>query len=408
MNPGRIKEVIAVNTRLCIVEILSNKTRTFITSLGIFLGVGALLTNLSFIRGMDNDLKHNMEIIGGINIVKIRAVRPESAEERMKFQQSGGLTVEEVRELAQQFPYIQSVLPHIDMRWRPTYAKGNREWGPVHAVSLDYADTYNYTVSSGRWFSSEDVLQKRLVCVVGNEYAGRMFGEGVDPVGETVRLEKLPFEIIGMFTTKGPFDRRGREILIPYAVYTHRFAGHRRTREEVGIRLAGSDYVDRAERDLRRGLLALHRGVEDFEIEINRDKMKEMETARMGISILLWSIAGITLLVGGISIMNIMFATIGDRIREIGIRKALGAHRFDIFTQFIIEAVFGCVVGGVPGMMAGTLTTLAPEGVFPYIPMLSAGDYVLAFGFTVMVGFFSGLFPALKAAGMQPVEALRY
>ncbi|MBD3345503.1 MAG: FtsX-like permease family protein [Chitinivibrionales bacterium] len=408
MKPGRFKEMVAVNSKLCLVEILSNRTRTFITTLGIFLGVGALLTNLSFIRGMDRDLKHNMEIIGGINIIKIRSVRPETKEERMTFQQSEGLTVEEVEKLAEKFPYIRSVLPQIDMRWRPTYVKGTKEWAPVHAVGLDYADTYNYTISSGRWFTRDDELQQKLVCVVGEEYAKRMFGEGGNPVGKSIQLERLPFEIVGMFSTKGLFDRRGREILIPYAVYTRRFSGRRRTREEVGIRLTGSEHIDKAKKELRRNLIAMHRGVEDFELEINRDKMKEMETARMGIAVLLWSIAGITLLVGGVSIMNIMFATIGNRIREIGIRKALGAQPFDIFTQFIIEAIFGCFVGGIPGMIVGTLTTLAPEGFFPYVPILTTGDYLLAFGFTVAIGFLSGLFPALKAAKMQPVEALQY
>jgi putative ABC transport system permease protein len=133
-----------------------------------------------------------------------------------------------------------------------------------------------------------------------------------------------------------------------------------------------------------------------------------MRNARKGFTVLLWCIAAITLLVGGISIMNIMFATIGERIREIGTRKALGARASDVFVQFIFEAILVCLAGGLPGMLMGTAITLAPEGLFPYEPELRAAASVFPMGFTVAAGVISGMFPALHAAGMEPVEALAY
>ncbi|MBD3316562.1 MAG: FtsX-like permease family protein, partial [Chitinivibrionales bacterium] len=176
----------------------------------------------------------------------------------------------------------------------------------------------------------------------------------------------------------------------------------------VAVLLESVDYVDRAKRDLHTAVKIDHRGVEDFKIDASYDKIKEMEAASRGMKVILWSIAAISLIVGGVSIANIMFATIGDRIREIGVRKALGARSHDLFVQFMIESVLVCLVGGAPGMLLGGLVTLAPKETFPIVPALTIGDYAAALGFTVAAGLSSGLFPALRAATMQPVEALRY
>jgi putative ABC transport system permease protein len=152
----------------------------------------------------------------------------------------------------------------------------------------------------------------------------------------------------------------------------------------------------------------LHRGVVDFSVETNVEKLKDMEATNAGIQVVLAAIALISLCVGSISIMNTMFGTIGDRIREIGLRKALGARRRDLFTQFLIEAVLLSAVGGVPGILLGAAFTLFPAGTFPFEPALTALDYTITILFIVVAGLSSGVFPALKAANMEPVDALRY
>jgi ABC-type antimicrobial peptide transport system permease subunit len=166
--------------------------------------------------------------------------------------------------------------------------------------------------------------------------------------------------------------------------------------------------IEQAKKEITNQMRILHRGVEDFELEVNQDKINEMKNASLGMKILLSAIAVISLVAGGVSIMNIMFATIEDRIREIGVRKALGARKADIFMQFIIEAVLISFVGGFLGMFLGSVITFLPESVFPIKPFLNLSDYLIALGFTLLAGVASGLFPALKAAKMQPVEALRY
>jgi putative ABC transport system permease protein len=213
---------------------------------------------------------------------------------------------------------------------------------------------------------------------------------------------------VGVLDTEGMHGRRTMECLFPYSLYTTKVAHPNHEVEEVALLLESVAYVDRAKRELYRAIKTEHRGVEDFEIDAGYDKIKEMEIASRGMKVILWSIAAISLLVGGVSIANIMFATIGDRIREIGIRKALGAKSHDLFVQFVIEAVLVCLVGGGPGMLLGGAVTFIPEGTFPFEPALTVADYAAALTFTIAAGLFSGLFPALRAARMQPVEALRY
>lgn len=408
MKSTRLKTIFLVNLKLCILEIYTNRTRTIITTLGIFLGVAALLANLAFVRGMDDDLKENMERIGGLNIITVRTVEPVTREEKLKFQFSPGLSVAEAEDLVRDVPYLKAVLQSKDLSWNRMTAKGKRSWGKLIAISREYLDAYNYSVSRGRDFTEEDIMKRRPVCIIGKRLSKRLFGEGVNPIGETLLIRNIPLTVIGIIHTENVRNERASECLFPFSVYAQRFSNAGRHLSEISLLLTDSDYVKQAQRELTHKYLAKHRGVKDFEIEASIDKLKEMEMAAKGMKIILWSIAAISLIVGGISIMNIMFATIGDRIREIGIRKALGAQRHDIFTQFMIEAILVCFVGGIPGMILGALVTVVPPGFFPYIPRLAVLDYSIAFGFTVFAGIFSGLFPALRAANMQPVEALHY
>jgi len=408
MKVTRLKTVILVNLKLCFLEIYTNRTRSVITILGIFLGVAALLANLAFVRGMDDDLKENMVRVGGLDILTVRAVEPVTRDEQMKFQYSPGLSLSEANDLVKEVPYLKAVLQYKNLSWNRMTARGKRTWGKFIAVDREYLNAFNYRVEQGRDFTGEDIKKRRYVCIIGKRLSKRLFGEGVNPVGNNLLIRNIPLTIIGIIHTENVRNERASECLFPFSVYVQRFSNAKRNLGEVSLLLTDSKFVRQAQQELPHKYLAKHRGAKDFEIEASMDKLKEMETAAKGMKIILWSIAAISLIVGGISIMNIMFATIGDRIREIGIRKALGAQRHDIFTQFMIEAILICFVGGIPGVILGALVTAVPPGFFPYIPRLTVFDYSIAFGFTLGAGIFSGLFPALRAANMQPVEALRY
>lgn len=396
-----------VNLRLCLLELWSNKTRSFITSFGIFLGVASLLVNISFIKAMDKNLKESMQDIGGINILTIRNKKAETETEVLDFRRSSGLTFADAESLAASVPGIKSILPQVEIHGSAS-ANGKRVRSRVNAIGPENIRVYNFTVEEGRIFTPEDHYQALPVCLIGKRVAERIFGKNGDPIGKQIQFNSIQLTVIGLIYTDDPFSWRARQILFPYSLYEKRFQTSKQTFDELAFEIDNIDNIDKTINQIHFKLLSLHRGVEDFDIEGNEAKLEEMRTASMGMRILLISIAIITLAVGGISIMNIMFATIGDRIREIGIRKALGAKPIDIFIQFAIESVMLCFVGGIPGMVLGGTVTLFPEGFFPFNPILSPMDYAIAAFFTFFAGLISGLFPSLHAAKMQPVDALRY
>lgn len=408
MNAKRLVTVLFTNIKLCFLEILTNKARTFITSLGIFLGVTSLLVNLAFVRAMDENIRKNMERIGGLNLLTLKTVEPVTVEEKVFFQRSPGLTIKDGEVLVCENENITGIIKEKDLRWQYITLEGNHGGGHLKAVDTNYINIYNYRIGKGRSFTRFDFEGRKPVCIIGPRLVERLWEKSGDPIGKNLTVKSLTFEIVGILDSEGMRSRRDMECLIPYSVYEKKIGGKGGKVDELALILSKIDNITQIEEYIEDRIQTLHRGVKDVETETNADKIKEMKSASAGIQILLWAIAGISLLVGGISIMNIMFATIGDRIREIGIRKALGAKKLDIFIQFIIEAILVCSVGGSPGIITGTLITLVPPGTFPFNPQLTISDYSLAFGFTVLSGFISGFVPALKAAQMQPIEALRY
>ncbi len=407
MNGIRLLTIFLINFRLCILEISSAAARTSITTLGLFLGVAALLINLAFVRGMDDDLQRNMEQIGGLNILTVRQVDPKTPQERREFQRSPGLSFASAETAAEGLPYVQSVIRSRELGWQRFTGLGNHAGGLLIAANPSYFPVFNYKIDGGRFLTDSDCRNRSDVCIIGSRLAQRLF-PGTDPLGKRITVRSLSLTVVGIILSEGMGSHRDSECCIPFSIYASRFDNADRNLESVSIVLAGSGNVEQARAELFKRFSALHRGANDFDIETSADKIREMRATSMAMKLILWCIALISLLVGGISIMNIMFATIGDRIREIGIRKALGAHRYDIFIQFMLEAILICFFGGIPGMAIGAAVVLMPSGLFPYIPRLTVFDFTLAFGFTLTAGILSGLFPAMRAAGMQPVEALRY
>lgn len=408
MKKARVFEILRTNFILCIHELLSNKTRSFITSFGILLGVASLLTIISFVRAMDNDLKKNISELGGVNILSVAIQQPKTKQEKFLFARSTGNTLSQMRQIAESIPNIKTLLPQKKLGWFPVIFGGKRVFGNLTAVSEAHCEAYNYKIHSGRIFNSEDFSKKAPVCIVGSQIANGLFGQNIYVQGKRLIIRNIPFTIIGTINTDTKYDERAYEVLFPYSFYESQFSGKFEKIAEIALKVGNTENILSVKHDLNNALLSAHRGVKDFHISANQDKIKEMKSASTGMNILLFSIAIISLLVAGISIMNIMFATIGDRIKEIGIRKALGAHNADVFTQFLIESILLCSVGGLLGIFIGTATTFFPKETFPFYPVLISTDYFLAIMFIMIVGIMSGLFPALRAAKMQPVEALRY
>jgi putative ABC transport system permease protein len=404
----RLVNQISVSFKLCLIEIWSNKLRTVITSFGIFLGVTSYLVNVAFIRGIDLDIKTNLEQIGGLNIITIKKKKASTDDEKIQFNNSNGLKLSDIEEIATSLPYIKSTLPIIDIPWEMAKAEGKNTYAKPFAVSQSYLNAYNYEVQEGCQFTNTDYTKILSVCLIGIRIVKELFPNELSAVGKTITLLNHTFTIVGIIKTDDQFSYKAIQFIFPYSLYTSRFGVKDGTMEEIAVELKKSDFAEKARIDFTRLLKQKHRGIEDFEVESNGAKIQEMRAASTGIKVLLTSISVITLLIGGISIMNIMFAALGDRIREIGVRKALGARRSDIFMQFIIEAIMVSFVGGLPGLFIGGCVVFFPPGVFPYTPTLSFVDYGLAVVFTLVSGLISGMSPAIRASAMQPVEALRY
>lgn len=403
---SRFAETILLNFRLCLLEISTSAGRTIITTFGLFLGVVSLLVNLAFVRGMDNDLSAGMQQIGGLNIITIQHIKPQSIVARQLSQRSPGLSFSSVEKAVEGIPYVKAIIRSESLRWQSVAGQGKSMEGFIIAVDPTYFNTFNYKVKRGRFLNNEDLQKKSQVCIIGNRLAKKLF-PGTDPIGNRITIRSVTFTIVGIVGSGSIRSRRDSECCIPYSVFTSKFQKADHNLKSVSVVLTSSDFYKQAKVELSNRLTKQHRGVIDFEVITNDEKIKDMRAASTAMKLIFFTIALISSLVGGISIMNIMFATIGERVREIGIRKALGARKKDILIQFIIEAIIVSIVGGIPGIMLGASILLIPPGIFPYVPQLTQCDFLMSFGFTLAAGLLSGLFPALRAANMQPIDALR-
>ena len=397
-----------MNFRLCFLEVKSHKTRSFISSFGVFLGVATLLLMFSFLRGIRKDVNQYLDRMGGLSVIKVEKQDASTREEKLIFRRSPGLKLSQFQTIAARFPEIDKLLPEASTGRTEFKANGQSSGGRGVAVSLYHMATFDYQIATGRAFSQSDFSNQAKVCIIGNRLAGQLFPRGENPLGKRLTFGTLTLEIIGTLYTENRFDRRSRECLFPFPLYISNIGGSDPDISLLKMKLKPDVPPTEFAKTLHAELIAMHRGVEDFEVVLSEDKMEEQQETDQALVILLWAVAILSLVLGGISITNIMFASLGDRIREIGLHKALGATRLDLFLQFIIESILLCVVGGLPGMALGSLPAALPEGLLPIKLALSIQDYFFSVGCVVFIGFFSGIFPALKAAKMPPIEALQY
>ncbi len=398
--------LIVMNMKLCVLEIFSNLRRTIITSFGIFLGMASLLVLISFMRGMQKMVDDELVRMGGLNIVKVKTIAAQDAEERALFQRSPGLRLDQFMQLKNEIGNIDKLLLESDTGVRVS-AMGRETRSRITALTPDHFPIYDYKISSGRIISQEDMNRAALVCVIGQRVADQLF-RGVNPLGSSLNFMGKSFIVVGIIKTETAWDRRARSILYPYSVYKKYFASGTGEIKDLSFSIKDVSKLTSITDSIKERLTMLHRGVEDFEVVLNETRIEEQKKTSFALNALLTVLAILSLLIGGIGIMNIMFATIGDRIREIGLRKALGARKSDLFTQFLLEAIIVTSFGAIPGIVLGSVPALFLGPYLPIEPMISSNDYLLSLFFTIVTGILSGLFPAIKAASMNPVEALTH
>ncbi len=387
-----------------------NRTRSLLTTLGIIIGVGAVIMTIS--AGEGATLQVQDQISGlGTNLLMINT----------KTEHRAGMNVRMGRPIDEKdFDLLQKNSVWLT-KLSPMVASGAQAIGPngnksttVYGVSQEYFDILSRDISSGDAFTEEDVKAARKVCVIGETIRNELFA-GLDPIGRKIRIDKVPFTVVGLLKEegKGAMGQDQDDMLIaPYTTIQNRLYGHRRGYNMIMASAMSEDHIVDAEIEATELLRESHRIIsgeaDDFEIT-TQIELQEITGNVTGIlTIILGAIASISLIVGGIGIMNIMLVSVTERTREIGTRLSIGARESDILTQFLIEAIVLSLAGGVLGVLLGILGNQIIYRITDFYIPTAVYSVLIGFGFSALVGVAFGYFPARKAAKLNPIDALRY
>ncbi len=388
-----------------------NVMRSVLTAFGIVIGVAAVITTVSIGHGARAEVEEQVTRLGR-NVVLVFPGSRSLGGVSVGGGAANTLTVEDARAIREEIPEIIAASPEVRSQRQVAY--GNRNWFTrIYGQSADYLQIRQWPLESGRMYDDEDVARARKVAVVGQTIVDELF-EGADPIGEIIRVRGMPLEIIGILETKGMSLMGSVQddiILVPYTT-AFRYISGRTHAMVINCQVYRSDLMPVAQQKITDLLRERHRlgpdQADDFTVQTQEEVARTAtETSRI-MTFLLGSIAGISLLVGGIGIMNIMLVSVTERTREIGIRIAIGARNRDILRQFLLEATMLSCLGGVMGIVLGMgfSNVLAYYADWPVYLSYHAVGY--AFLFSAAVGIFFGFYPARKAARLDPIEALRY
>jgi putative ABC transport system permease protein len=391
-------------------SIRANPLRAILTMLGIIIGVAAVITMLALGTGAQRAIDQQISALGA----RLLVVYPGQYHWRgVASDQGADLTTDDARALARDAPLLSDVVPEVQQSLQVEYGSRNANLSVLGTTS-NFAAVRDYSVGFGRMFTRGDAEARRRYAVLGASVPGMLGATGAALVGQTLLVRGIPFEIVGIFNEKGSegsWFNPDEQLLIPLPTAQYRVFGTKRLRS-ISVQVAEGVPLEQGMVDVERVLRREHRirpgGENDFRIRDRRAILATQQQASQIFTYLLASIAGVSLLVGGIGIMNIMLVSVTERTREIGIRKALGATRGNILTQFLVEALVLCLVGGVLGIGVGAAGAVVLARVAEWNTFVSAGAVALAFCFSAAVGILFGLWPARRAARLNPVDALRY
>jgi len=390
-------------------SLLSNKTRSFLSILGILIGVAAVIAMLALGTGAREDIKKQLASLGS----NLLSVRPEWHRPGGVALEAGSitrLTIEDAEEI-KKIPYVRRVNPAVSGRGQVVY--GNKNWNTrITGVTPEYPFIAASQAQEGRFFSDAEMITRTRVALLGKTVIRELF-ENENPIGESVKINRINFRVIGTLPEKGATGWRDRddEIILPLNTAMYRLLGKEYV-DYIDVQVENEKEMGRVQEEVKKLIMRRHNIPPAKEDTIEVRNMAEIQeavssTART-FAWLLGSIAFISLLVGGIGIMNIMLVSVTERTREIGLRKAIGANNQDILSQFIIEAIAICLVGGILGILFGAGTSFGLAKFAGWSTKVSVAAVLLAFLFSGGIGLFFGLWPARKASLLHPIEALRY
>jgi putative ABC transport system permease protein len=395
-------------------SLAANKLRSGLTILGIVIGVGAVIAMIAIGRGAENTITGSIQGIG-TNLVFVFRGGSEDVRNPQH------ITLGDASAIADPFlaPSVSGVAPILQGSAKVAFA-GESSVTQVSGITPDYSAVRNYNVSEGEFIGQEHILGQASVVLLGTDVADKLFGRTAGLVGETVRIEGQPFRVIGILESRGGsgFSNEDDQIMVPLTTAQTRLL-RRSTRDRVDmlmVQAVSAQAVPQATEEIAQILRTRHRteiGADDFTILTQQDFLDTAQTITGVLTIFLGGIAAISLLVGGIGIMNIMLVSVTERTREIGLRKALGARKLDIMIQFLAESSVLSLIGGLLGIGLGWTISfivgrIAAASNADITPAIGIDIILLATLFSTAVGLFFGIYPANRAANLEPVEALRY
>lgn len=391
-------------------SLIANKMRSILTMLGIIIGVAAVIALVSIGNGVKQDIQNSISSLGS-NLLMVMPGAPRTPGVRPTAGSMKSLKVADYEAIAK-LDGVKAVSPMTNGAYVVIYQ--NKNWTTsVSGVNANYLDVNNWTMKSGRFLSNKNIQNRERVAVIGKTVAKNLFGDE-DPVGAEIRVKNIPFRVIGVLNGKGSGAMGNDQddmVIIPYTTAMERVDGIDYLRM-LYVVAKDENGIDRLQSDIEN-LLRVRHGIkdtnlDDFNIQNMNSIMETMEETTGTLTLFLGAVAAISLVVGGIGIMNIMLVSVTERTREIGIRKALGATYFVIVTQFLIEAVVISLMGGLIGIALGIGASKLISLASGMSTVISVPTIVLSFAFSMAIGLVFGIYPARKAAKLNPIDALHY
>jgi len=400
--------------KIALRAVRANKMRSFLTMLGIIIGIAAVIAMMAVGAGASYVISQQIASIGS-NIILVIPGTTTSGGIRIGSGSSQTLTSDDARAIMAECPSVETAAATVRSTGQVVY--GNLNWATIiMGATPELFDIREWGVVSGRPIGQQDVDGAAKVCLLGQTVADNLFGSA-DPIGKMVRIKKIPFTVIGVLESKGQSPQGADQddtLFVPLRT-AQRNLSRSPFPNSVGallVKARSEALLDKAEEEINSLLKQRHRITGNKEPDFTTRNLSEIlavaEQSSRAMSLLLGAVASISLIVGGIGIMNIMLVSVTERTREIGIRMAIGARRKDILLQFLIEAVLLTMIGGIIGIILGAGGALAVSRLLDWPTLISTRSITVAFFFSGAVGIFFGFYPARKAAGLNPIDALRY
>ncbi len=398
--------------RIALRALNNNKFRGFLTMLGIIIGVASVIAMLAIGQGSKRSIRSQISEMGS-NMIMIHPKFDRSGGVRLSASDMQTLKLADYEAIRDESSWVSAVSPTVNASGQAIYGANNTPT-TAYGVGPEYLDIRKYSVGEGEMFTESDIRSAAKVCVVGKSVADELFTNGESPLGKTIRLDKIPFRIVGVLVPKG-YNSMGQDqddlILAPYTTIQKRVLAITYLQGIFCSALsegATDQAVEEITEILRRNHKLTETADDDFEIRSQEELSTMLSSTTEMMTVLLACIAGISLLVGGIGIMNIMYVSVTERTREIGLRMSIGAKGRHILFQFLIEAVIISVMGGLIGVLLGVGASAAIKYLAGWPVYVQAYSVVLSFAVCTVTGIFFGWYPAQKAARLDPIEAIRY